>query len=112
MMKVAVLRLTFTHATEFRILEPKLNLSLIEFLLPSCRFYFHSNELHQPQCSRVKLKILEIKESIKDGDYDICLVPEIFSPLFHLFISRQNIKLLVLSKQYDGCKEAVQNSSN
>jgi hypothetical protein len=60
----------------------------------------------------VKLKMLEIKEAVKDRNYDICLVPEIFYPLFHLFISRQNIKLLVLSNQYDDCKEAVQNSSN
>jgi len=111
-MKVAILRLTFTHVTEFRIFEPKLNITLIEFLLSSCRFYYHSNELHQTQRPGVKLKILEIKESIKDREYDICLVPKIFSPLFHLFISRQNIKLLISSNQYDDCKEVVQNSSN
>jgi hypothetical protein len=60
----------------------------------------------------VKLKFLEIKESIKDREYDIRLVPDIFSPLFHLFISRQNIKLLISSNQYNVCRKAVQNSSN
>ena len=111
-MKVAILRLTYTHVTEFRIFELKLNITLIEVFLPSYRFYCHSNELYQTQRPEVKLKILEIKESMKDREYDIYLTPEIFSPLFHLFISRQNIKLLVSSNQYDDCEEAVQNSSN
>jgi hypothetical protein len=111
MMKVVILRLMYSVVPEFRIFEPRLNLPLIEFLLTSCSFYCHSNELHQAQHPRVKLKILEIKESIKDRKYDIQLVPEIFPPLFQLLTYGKSIKLLISSKQYDDCKEAVQNSS-